>query len=209
MYLFGCGGIAVVAMEVIRAQGLAIEGFLDDASTLQEYRGHPVRPASQLDDEAFANIKVLLCIGDNRRRAELARRIRMSPAAVVHPGCTISPSSRIEDGTMIFQGSVVQAETRIGHHVIVNTRACIDHDCIVGNLVHVAPNTTICGGVKIGDGANVGAGSVIIPNLTIGKWSTIGAGTVVLRNVPDHAVVVGNPARIIKYSEPPPESLPQ
>ncbi len=111
MYLYGCGGIAVVAMEVVRAQGLAIEGFLDDANTLKQYRGQ---------------------------------------------------------------------------HLIVTTRASIDHDCLVGNCVHIAPNTSICGGVKIGNGAN------------------IGAGTVVIRDVPDHAVVAGNPAaRIIKFNEPP------
>ncbi len=203
MYLYGCGGIAVVAVEVVRAQGLGIEGFLDDANTLRQYRGHPVKSTSLLDDDTFADIEVLLCIGNNRRRAELARRVRTSPGAVMHPSCTISPSSRIEHGTMIFQGSVVQAETRIGQHVIVNTRASIDHDCLIGNCVHIAPNTSICGGVIIGNGANIGAGSVIIPNLTIGKWSTIGAGAVVIRDVPDHAVVVGNPARIIKFNEPP------
>lgn len=54
-------------------------------------------------------------------------------------------------------------------------------DIIIGNDVWIGQNCTILGGVKIGDGA------------------VIGANTVVAKNVPDYAIVVGNPAKIIKY----------
>ena len=50
----------------------------------------------------------------------------------------------------------------------------------------------------MGEGTHIGAGATIIPNLKIGKWATIGAGAVVIKDVPDYAVVVGNPGRIIK-----------
>ena len=45
----------------------------------------------------------------------------------------------------------------------------------------------------------IGIGAIIIPETSIGKWVTIGAGAVVIRDVPDYAVVVGNPGKIIKY----------
>ncbi len=48
-------------------------------------------------------------------------------------------------------------------------------------------------------GASIGAGAVILPGLTIGQGAMIGAGAVVTRNVPPHAVVTGNPARIQRY----------
>jgi acetyltransferase EpsM len=47
----------------------------------------------------------------------------------------------------------------------------------------------------------IGIGAILIPGITIGKWVTIGAGTVVLSDVPDYAVVVGNPGKIIKYNK--------
>jgi len=50
-------------------------------------------------------------------------------------------------------------------------------------------------------GASIGANATILPGLTIGTKAMIGAGAVVLSNVPDRAVVVGNPAKIIKYVE--------
>ena len=51
----------------------------------------------------------------------------------------------------------------------------------------------------VNEGASLGAGSVIVCGVTIGKWAMIGAGSVVCHDVPDYALVVGSPARIIGY----------
>ena len=45
------------------------------------------------------------------------------------------------------------------------------------------------------EGASIGAGAIILPGLTIGRWAMVGAGAVVTRDVPNHALVVGQPAR--------------
>ena len=50
-------------------------------------------------------------------------------------------------------------------------------------------------------GASIGANATILPGLTLGENCIVGAGAVVTRSVPDHAVVVGNPARVTKYLE--------
>jgi acetyltransferase-like isoleucine patch superfamily enzyme len=47
----------------------------------------------------------------------------------------------------------------------------------------------------------IGTNATIIPRLEIGKWATIGAGAVVIDNVPEYSTVVGNPGRVIKYSD--------
>ncbi len=69
------------------------------------------------------------------------------------------------------------------------------------DFVHISPNVAIAGGVKIGEGTHIGIGACIIPGITIGKWVTVGAGAIIIKDVPDFAVVVGNPAKIIKYSD--------
>ena len=46
----------------------------------------------------------------------------------------------------------------------------------------------------------MGIGAVIIQGVKIGNWVTIGAGTIILNDVPDYAVIVGNPGKIIKYN---------
>jgi acetyltransferase-like isoleucine patch superfamily enzyme len=50
-------------------------------------------------------------------------------------------------------------------------------------------------------GASIGANATILPGLVLGGNSMIGAGSVVTKDVPDNAVVVGNPAKIIRYLE--------
>lgn len=52
----------------------------------------------------------------------------------------------------------------------------------------------------------MGIGASIIQGITIGKWATIGAGTVIIQDVPDYAVVVGIPGKIIRYIQPPNET---
>ena len=49
-------------------------------------------------------------------------------------------------------------------------------------------------------GASIGAGAVVLPDLIIGRFALIGAGAVVTRGVPDHGLVVGNPARLIGFA---------
>ena len=56
--------------------------------------------------------------------------------------------------------------------------------------------------MKVGEGTHIRAGAVVIPSTKIGKWCTIGAGTVVIRDIPDYAMAVGNPVRIIKMRQP-------
>ena len=64
----------------------------------------------------------------------------------------------------------------------------------------MAPRASLAGSVAIGEGTHIGIGASIIQGVTIGKWATIGAGAVIIRDVPDFAVVVGNPGRILKYN---------
>ena len=54
------------------------------------------------------------------------------------------------------------------------------------------------GSVRIGSDAWIGAGAIILPNVTIGEQAIVGAGAVVTKNVPPGAIVVGNPARVLR-----------
>jgi sugar O-acyltransferase (sialic acid O-acetyltransferase NeuD family) len=101
-----------------------------------------------------------------------------------------------------IQGSVhIQADVAIGDNAYINVGTVIAHQSILGNSVFIAQLTSICGEVTIGDGVYIGTNASILPRLKIGPWATIGAGSVVLKDVPAYAVVVGNPGRIIRYSE--------
>ncbi|WP_061214979.1 DapH/DapD/GlmU-related protein [Syntrophomonas wolfei] len=97
-------------------------------------------------------------------------------------------------------GAVIQALVTIGVNTIINTRASVDHECLIGDHVHIAPGTTISGGVKIGDNVLIGAGATIIQGIHIGASSIVGAGAAVTKDVREGVIVMGIPARVVKYS---------
>jgi acetyltransferase-like isoleucine patch superfamily enzyme len=95
---------------------------------------------------------------------------------------------------------VVNAGVMTGMNGIVNSGAIIEHDCILGNHVHIAPRATLGGNVLVGDFAHVGLGAAVLPSATVGAGCVVGAGAVVLRDVPTNSTVVGVPARVLKYA---------
>lgn len=80
--------------------------------------------------------------------------------------------------------------------------ALIAHESKIGHSVFIAHACSISGCVEIGDGCFIGTNATLLPRIKIGKWATIGAGAVVTKDVPDYATVVGNPARVIRLSDP-------
>lgn len=200
MYLYGTGGIAVVAAEVLDDNRIDISRFYDDDPSKTLYLERQVLAGVELDPELVLpdDEDGLICIGNNERRSDLIKRLSPRLGTAIHPSALISPSAFIGAGTMIFHGSKVQAQTQVGRAVIVNTGGSIDHDCVIGDYAHIAPNVTLCGYVNVGEGANIGAASVVIPGVKIGKWATLGAGATVVSDIPDYSVAVGCPARVIK-----------
>jgi sugar O-acyltransferase (sialic acid O-acetyltransferase NeuD family) len=122
--------------------------------------------------------------------------------ALIDPSSVVAQSARTEDACIINAGVVVAANCRLGHSVFLNRSTSLGHDSTVGAFATVGPGAVVCGSCTIRAGAFVGAGATIIPKCTIGRNSIVGAGSVVTRDVPDHCVVAGNPAKITRENHP-------
>jgi len=81
--------------------------------------------------------------------------------------------------------------------VIVNTGAIVEHDCELGDHVHMATASRLCSTVKVGDLAHIGAGATILQCLSLGEGSVVGIGSAVIKDVTPWTTVVGSPAREI------------
>ena len=201
MILYGAGGIAIVVLDILRTLGTTVDYCIDDDDGLKDLEGVTILPSSSLDNLRALNRgdhDMIVCIGNCDRRAELTKQYDGRFGVATHPSTTIASSVSIGEGSMIFHGSVIQARAKLGRHVIVNTAASIDHDCRIGDFVHIGPHCTLCGLVNVEDGVDIGAAATTIPGVTIGKGSIIGAGAVVLKDIPPYSVAVGVPARVIK-----------
>lgn len=117
-------------------------------------------------------------------------------AKVLHPSAVIAEDVKLAEGVQVMAGAVIQSGTLIGENVIVNTRASLDHDCVVNEHTHIAPGVTISGGVHIEKEVHLGTGANVIQNIYIGEKSLIGAGALVTKNIPAFSKAMGVPVRI-------------
>jgi acetyltransferase EpsM len=199
IFLFGASGHAKVIIDTLRLMGLRPVAIIDDNVNIKKLYDFEI-----FHDSQKAVIRpgdgMIVSVGDNMNRRQIVSRFTdIEFVKAFHPSAVISATSILGEGTVIMANTTVNADSIIGKHCIINTNASVDHDCTLGDYVHISPNVALAGNVTIGEGTQIGIGATVIQNIRIGKWTMIGAGSVIIRDVPDYAVVVGNPGRIIKY----------
>ena len=157
------------------------------------------------------------------------------PKAIVEPGARIGSRSRIwafahvlgrariGSDCNICDGVFVENDVTVGDRVTIKCGVQLWDGIVLEDDVFVGPNATFTNDryprskvypkefarTVVRKGASIGANATLLPGITIGTGAMIGAGAVVTRNVPPHAVVVGNPARIKGYvqtSDPQPSA---
>jgi len=197
MYLYGASGHAKVIAEILSENGIEIEGVYDDTPSVHTFKDYPFLGVPQ---KIEASQKIIISIGNNACRKKIVCRIQANWGKAMSKQANISASASLGEGTVVMKGASINADAVIGRHVILNTNCSIDHDCKIGDFAHVSPQAALAGNVIIGEGTHIGIGACVVQGVTIGKWVTIGAGAVIIRDVPDYAVVVGNPGKIIKYN---------
>ena len=148
-------------------------------------------------------------------------------SAVVDNNVVIGAGTKIWHFSHVLGGSKVGEGCNIGQNVVIGPHVTIGRRCKIQNNVSVYDGVTLEDGVFCGPsmvftnvynpraeikkmdqarptlvkrGATIGANATIICGNTIGRYAFIGAGTVITRNVSDHALVVGNPARRIGWA---------
>lgn len=132
-----------------------------------------------------------------RERAKIGRNCILGKGAYVDFDVVLGNNCKLQNGVFIYHPATVEDGVFFGPGVIVTNDK-------VPRAVN--PDMTLktdadweASPVWIGRGASFGAGSVILPGLRVGRWAMIGAGAIVTRDVPEHGLVVGNPARLIGY----------
>lgn len=200
VYLYGAGGHCKVIIDTLQCENkFDIKAVFDDNPRFENIFNIPVKLT--LEKSYLEDKNCIITIGDNYIRKKIATSLKTNFVMTIHPSAVVSKFAKIGNGTQIMAAAVVNADAVIGNHCIINTGSIIEHDSTLADYVHISPNATLGGNVSVGEKTQIGMGASILPNLQIGKNVQIGAGAVVISNIPDNAVVVGVPAKIIKYQE--------
>jgi UDP-2-acetamido-3-amino-2,3-dideoxy-glucuronate N-acetyltransferase len=146
--------------------------------------------------------------------------------AIIDPGAVVGAGTKIWHFSHVLSGSKVGERCNIGQNVVIGPDVSIGNSCKIQNNVSVYKGVTLEDGVFCGPsmvftniynpraeiakmdqvrptlakkGATIGANSTVVCGTTLGRYSFVGAGAVVTRNIPDHALVLGNPAKQIGW----------
>ena len=139
---------------------------------------------------------VLLAINDGKVREGLEKSFNISK--FIAQTSLVSDSSIIDSGALISDFVIIGPSSRVGRLFHANYYSYVAHDCVIGNYVTFGPSVRCNGNVRIDDYVYVGANASIRQGLSIGRNAVVGMGAVVVKDVPANAVVVGNPATILR-----------
>ena len=129
---------------------------------------------------------------------KLMKRRGLIPVSFSDPTSLICQTVVFEEGLQVMPYAVIHNDVIIGKQCIINTRALVEHDCILNDGVEIGPGAVLCGRVNVGRNSWVGANATIRQRVTIGENSIIAAGAVVVMDIPSNVVAAGVPARVIR-----------
>jgi len=205
----GCGrGIMPLARRQIEALGTNPSRlvFVDDASTEETINSHAVFSYGDFLNETASDRFIAIAIADSNVRQQIAAKCsadRISPWSVQAESVVVMDDVTIGDGALLSPFVTITSNIRIGQYFHGNLYSYVEHDCRIGDFVTFAPGVKCNGNVVVEDHAYIGAGAIVRQGkpgspLRVGRGAVVGMGAVVLDDVPENAVVVGNPAKVIR-----------
>lgn len=153
--------------------------------------------------------------------ADVSTTATIGEGTSVWNNAQVREGARIGDECVIGSGAYIDFGVLVGSRCKIQNHVCVFHGFTLEDGVFLGPGVMLLndklpravnvdGSLKsaadwsvsegrVREGAAVGGGSVVLPGVTIGRFAMIGAGAVVTRDVPDHGLVYGNPARLSGY----------
>lgn len=122
--------------------------------------------------------------------SKIGERCNIGQNVVISPGVILGNNVKVQNNVSVYTGVICEDDTFLGPSCVftnvINPRSFIERKEEYRQTI-------------VKKGASIGANATIVCGYNIGRYAFVGAGTVVTKDVPDYALVVGNPARIIGY----------
>jgi len=157
-----------------------------------------VDPAAQVaQDATLGDGTKVWGLAQIREGAVLGADCIVGRGAYVGAGVQIGDRVKIQNLALVYEPAVLESGVFIGPAVVLTN----DHfpRAVTPSGEAAAASDWEAVGVTVREGASIGARAVCVAPVTIGRWAMVGAGATVTEDVPDHALVVGAPARFLRW----------
>jgi len=211
--IIGGKGTAVVIAEQIydagKRFGMPIEvlGFaFDDPAYAEGINGWPVLCGTRHAYEKYrdcTNVKFVYAL---YRSDLIQERIALRESLgipkerylnFIHPTAYVAKSAKLGQAHVILANCVINPNVTLGDFNTMQTNSLIGHDTVIGDNNFIAAHTVIGSGLKIGNGNFTGLNCSLRNLIKIGDYNLIGMASNVVKDLENHCVVVGNPAKIL------------
>lgn len=197
--VYGASGCGRGIMPLVRAEyPVSKHVFIDDGQAPGYMNYQDILTWADFLELKADEKAVSIAIANSRTRQNLAEKCNTALVPLIEAR---AKSVVQMDGVVIKEGACLSpfvtltSNIRIGRCFHANLYSYVEHDCVIGDFVTLAPGAKVNGNVTIGDHAYIGSGAVIRQGLTIGAGAIVGMGAVVTRDVPPGVTVFGNPAK--------------
>ena len=149
-------------------------------------------------------IEFILAIGEPAVKDIVFQKVCAAGCALTnlfHPDVRMIRTATYGKGLVIHKDSGFPTCCNFGNNVLLQGKTALGHNLQLGDNVVISSMVFVGGDVTIGRNTYVGPGSIVRNGLTIGENAIIGMGAVVTKDVPDNAVVYGNPAKVMRYND--------
>jgi UDP-2-acetamido-3-amino-2,3-dideoxy-glucuronate N-acetyltransferase len=155
------------------------------------------------------------------KSAEVSPKAKIGNNTSIWNNAQIRENTKIGSNCIISKGVYIDHDVKIGNNCKIQNLVSIFHGVTIENGVFIGPHVCftndkrprainedgslksahdwVCEKTRVQKGASIGANSTILPGITIGKFALIGAGSLISKNIPDHALAYGQPAKIHGY----------
>ena len=202
LLILGTRKFASEVADIAEDAGHEVVGYVENMDPERCRLPKDDLPVYWIDDVGpLAHDHTVICALATTRRSRfvedaVARDLRF--ATVVHPSALVSKRSHAGDGSILGVGCVVAAYVTLGHHVLLNRAALIGHHTTVGDYTTVGPGANIAGSCTVGKAVYVGMLSSRSRQPHHRRRLGHRRRAVVTRDVDDHTMVAGVPAKVKK-----------
>ncbi len=203
--IIGAGGfgreVLCLYIDICRQQGKEYKGtviFAEEDAFWKErtIMDTPVLALSAIRNEPY---RFVIAIGNPNVRRHIADTMPTSTrwATLIHPSAIMSDWVTLGTGSIICAGVILTCNISLGRHTHLNLNTTVGHDMTAGDFLTTAPGVAISGNCSFADNVYIGSNAAIREKTTVAGNVTIGMGAIVVKDIFEHGIYAGNPARKI------------